>query len=1450
MPIPADFTESDLTEVHFTHGTIKDRTRRQTEQMFPQKLNVHFTVAMQQFDIDLSINLNFNPEKVPLYVDRNGVTTRVTVPYSEDYAIYQSTDHYGSFLITHDKNDNTHSLKKLFGTFRYNSSLYVIQPTNETSSRSSQYSVSKVPDQLLKFEYSQPEVARSYRTMRDNREEETSSTTYRETRRKRQSVEYEIEMFVVFDYKSYKFWYGLTEGNNRESDTFQLMMEYAAYLVNSIDNRYKSINNEEMVIDVLSAGVYVADNPSASDWSENNADGDQVPNSSTLNDFTGWIIGQTNLPQYDHAMALTGYDIVSETSTQSGSAGLAYKGGLCTPQSTSIVEETFNFMTMTTAAHELGHSLGSSHDGEDNNCNTEDNFIMATVNKVSNNIDNTKNIWIFSNCSVDDFRNFIGILDATGNNCMLSTSDNSLQVTTLQPMGEVYTADATCVNTYGEGSFVCRSLQNYTSICSEMFCAEPGTTQCYGLIPAEGLPCGQGKWCENGLCVASSRAPTDISDNCPIGNRPGLFDDTQLTCEEYINQEPGRCYGGYTRATCCNTCNEYYTADIYCEYGDVDRAFCDSMPNYGCYSNADYCCGKCKPLTDTSRPDCIYGDKLLGCNPAYCPFYSASQLETCCGTCASYFTPTTEMTTEQTPTTEKTTKETPTTEKTTKETPTTEKTTKVTPTTEKTTKETPTTEKTTKETERTTDVITVTIPITDKPTVSTGVETTVVTTPEEFDWIVVAIGGGSGLLAVIILVGVVCCVVRRKRAKMADEETSPTKDNAYDNIAFSNMDANKPSHPPPRRGSNVAHPFVDGVTAPLVAPVTNGNLGEQPDGYMKPVDLKADNGVHYAAPNKPKLPLVPPNKAANITSTDPNKRQSKPIHYKKPGNIKAAASGLVADSTMLKPSAEKGRRKSDAYDSIGEVQQKYQFRRPSLPLNHPSTLKAITKDTGNNVKAAEQKKISTSDQAKPTAEHEQKNTAKTKDVPKTDSRPIPSIVINSDSLNENKPHTKESTDPKTEHHKTKPDDGDKTKEHRNKSDGHKDNGHTKHHDSAHTKKPADDKTSNKPDKDDNGKPKEHRSKPDAAHGHKRDRSRDPSNKKEQLDPKSEHTRRKPEGSPERKRDRSRDPSNRKEHSDPKSETKAKRDDGSKPREHTRLKPEGSPERKRERSRDPKSRKEHIDPKSEKSEDASKAKEHTGHKREGSPDKRDKSRDPSNSRGRTNHNSDTKSKPADHSTPRDPTHKHEGSPERKHHRHNETPSSKGQADKKGENTDNDKTKVHQSRPHGGHDHKHEKAPDSNRSKGNTDPKSEHRSKHTSNDKSNDPTRNTGDHRDHRKERERDNKSREHSGKPSDSRYAKPHDAKTKESTPRVNNEKSRDAQRDRSGSPEKSPTKPPQKPVPRRQVTDSKAPATKHPEPTPRSQKPPSKPVPRRQTDASKEGQTNPAFKSDEQTTNV
>ncbi|KAL3836109.1 hypothetical protein ACJMK2_021561 [Sinanodonta woodiana] len=117
--------------------------------------------------------------------------------------------------------------------------------------------------------------------------------------------------------------------------------------------------------------------------------------------------GKKIVPDVDHVMLFTRYNMYFDTPENTGVVGFTHTGGVCsTGKRISIVEERGLFWTIFTAAHELGHSLGACHDGEDcaKACKASDSFIMSAKVTDLNMTSSANNPWRFSICSVRSFK--------------------------------------------------------------------------------------------------------------------------------------------------------------------------------------------------------------------------------------------------------------------------------------------------------------------------------------------------------------------------------------------------------------------------------------------------------------------------------------------------------------------------------------------------------------------------------------------------------------------------------------------------------------------------------------------------------------------------------------------------------------------------------------------------------------------------------------------------------------------------------------------------------------------------------------------------------------------------------------------------------------------------------------------------------------------------------------
>ena len=109
-------------------------------------------------------------------------------------------------------------------------------------------------------------------------------------------------------------------------------------------------------------------------------------------------------------------------------------------------------------AHELGHNLGSDHDGEAGiytNCSSSDGFIMAPTVKLGLNTNK------FSSCSIQAIKSYI-LNDAFASfdvQCLAETTNSSIDNETLNKdtvLGTLWDYDEQCKIIFGKNASFCK----------------------------------------------------------------------------------------------------------------------------------------------------------------------------------------------------------------------------------------------------------------------------------------------------------------------------------------------------------------------------------------------------------------------------------------------------------------------------------------------------------------------------------------------------------------------------------------------------------------------------------------------------------------------------------------------------------------------------------------------------------------------------------------------------------------------------------------------------------------------------------------------------------------------------------------------------------------------------------------------------------------------------------
>ncbi|XP_033727353.1 flocculation protein FLO11-like [Pecten maximus] len=388
----------------------------------------------------------------------------------------------------------------------------------------------------------------------------------KENRRKRQSVDPQhlfVEYVVVTDHKNYLKWNADVSGHNMTSAEKDLttkynMLEFYQHVVHGIDVIFKTLSTQDLQVEIVLTGLVICNESNICPWSEKNkicADCDTVDDKECLFDFSKWrqnVLGR--LLDHDHATLFTGYDLYYSLMQSKKTVGLAYMSNMCQNGSVSLVEERRNALSIHIAAHELGHSFGSNHDGNvlAEACPAEDKYLMAPSMLGVTDPAKASHPWGFSPCSRADIYDYINSLDRNGMNCMQNIPSIYTPGQSNDGAGLAYLPDDQCQAQYGKQSAVCREYHvgAWRHICYSMACRIPGKGECTLIYPHDGTPCGNMRWCQQGNCVYSGNTRS-VDELCPLGDDPN-YACTLSDCDSTIHM----------RAHCCQTCQHVMSVAI------------------------------------------------------------------------------------------------------------------------------------------------------------------------------------------------------------------------------------------------------------------------------------------------------------------------------------------------------------------------------------------------------------------------------------------------------------------------------------------------------------------------------------------------------------------------------------------------------------------------------------------------------------------------------------------------------------------------------------------------------------------------------------------------------------------------------------------------------------------------------------------------------------------------
>ncbi|XP_064626463.1 A disintegrin and metalloproteinase with thrombospondin motifs adt-2-like [Lineus longissimus] len=355
---------------------------------------------------------------------------------------------------------------------------------------------------------------------------------------------YGIELMFFCDYQCFKY---------HKHDT-QAIKEHFSYVINGMDLRYSNIQDSSFSMYLRLVAIEISKYPDS--WTYPLAINGYVQASLAMDKFKKWReSAKSYFPDHDHAMLMTAYNIYMDDGSTSV-IGLAYLKSICLGiNAVSIVEENQSLsMLISTAAHELGHNIGSRHDGDWNTCRSSDAYIMSPTVGLTGGA-TYKNPYRFSSCTIANFKNAINALNSVNKNCLLDSAAHGSDVLEVKAPGQKWNADYQCEQEHGAGYKYLRGSLGENTFCKQLNCWKSGVSGWrFGGHASRGTSCGNKKWCVEGDCVYDSSAPAMNSDTCVYGDSLSLWFGS-MTCAQLVSQNKAwYCGQSQIKEHCCKSC--------------------------------------------------------------------------------------------------------------------------------------------------------------------------------------------------------------------------------------------------------------------------------------------------------------------------------------------------------------------------------------------------------------------------------------------------------------------------------------------------------------------------------------------------------------------------------------------------------------------------------------------------------------------------------------------------------------------------------------------------------------------------------------------------------------------------------------------------------------------------------------------------------------------------------
>ncbi|OXA44498.1 zinc metalloproteinase/disintegrin [Folsomia candida] len=278
------------------------------------------------------------------------------------------------------------------------------------------------------------------------------------------------------------------------------ILEYYAIAVRSVNNRYATSLDPRVTVKLV--GIVAIQNIANQPFIENHRgpDGNYDPNG-ILPDFGRYLVTNGSaFPPHDLGALLTGVSM-------GNIAGLAYRGGACreTVRASITLDAGAVFRGVGTLTHEMGHNLGSAHDGDavagTDSCPNEDRYLMSTTGGFG------PNGYYFSTCSKAMMNTFFGTTNA---NCLYSQESPTWHTPSPLLPGDLINLDDFC-RAYRPESYV-SDTHTPDELCQNVRCkyrapcpAPDENFTCVWTVTLnrmapDGVSCGTGGRCTLGTC--------------------------------------------------------------------------------------------------------------------------------------------------------------------------------------------------------------------------------------------------------------------------------------------------------------------------------------------------------------------------------------------------------------------------------------------------------------------------------------------------------------------------------------------------------------------------------------------------------------------------------------------------------------------------------------------------------------------------------------------------------------------------------------------------------------------------------------------------------------------------------------------------------------------------------------------------------------------------------------